>query len=185
MRTIQLSVDDDLHGPGEMHWTAPKPAPEGTEDSVDKVRGGMQQLWSGFFQSWNAYLSGDLLSLDPRSGVERTPAGFHVSTRSGDSGAEELFSEQLVLQSVHVTTARLESTMLPAFTPSAQGLLLTSLRSSYQQPPGAEPTKVETGIHYAPVNGFQLPSDVTISVGPANFDFQLGNCTVKTQLTQR
>lgn len=185
LRTIQLSVDDDLHGTGEMHWTAATPAPEGTEDSVGKVRDGMQQLWSGFFQSWNGFFTGGLLALDNKASVEKTPAGYRVATRDGESLAEEFYNDKLVLQSVHVATPRLESTMAPTFSPSSQGLLVTAIRSIYRQPPTAEPTEVTMGLTYAPVNTFQLPSELTVSVGPANFDFHLGNCTVKTQLTPK
>ncbi len=185
LRTIQLPLDDDLHTGGELHWAAPAPPPEETEDSVGKVRGGFQQMWSGFFQSWNGFLSGDMVSLDAKSTVERTAAGYHVAARNGPGLAEEQYDNNLLLQSIHVSTPTLDSRLTPSFTPTAHGLLVSAIRSVYKQPPNAEPTEVVMKVNYAPVSTFQLPSEVVISVGPANFDFHLVNCTVKTKLTQK
>ena len=184
-RTIQLSVDDTLHGAGELHWAAPAPPPEGTEDSVDKVRGGFQGMWSGFFQSWNSFLTGDMVSLDAKSLVEHTPAGYHVAAQNGPGLAEEQYDDNLLLQSVHVTTPTLDNLETLTFSRTPQGWLVSSIRSVYKQAPSAEPTEVLTKVSYAPVSGFQLPSEVTISVGPANFDFHLVNCTVRTRLTPK
>lgn len=184
LQSVALSVDDDLQGSGELHWQAPAPPPDGTEDSVGKIRDGMRQMWAGFFQSWNSFMTGDLITVDPQSKVERTASGFHVATRESGGLAEEQFDPNLVLTSVHISTSTLESTIHPTFAPGPQGLLVTAIRSSYQQPPSAPPTEVTMGLRYSAVNNFQLPSELNVAVGPAQFSFQLVNCTVQTQITQ-
>lgn len=185
LRTIQLTVDDDLHSGGELHWAAPAPAPQETEDSVSKVRGGFQQMWSGFFQSWNGFLSGDMVTLDANSTVEHTATGYHLAVRNGASLAEEQYDNNLLLQTVHVSTPSLDSLVSPTFTTTPHGLLVSGFRTVYKQPPTAEPTEVLMKVNYAPVSNFQIPSSLSIAVGPANFDFGLVNCTVKTKLTQK
>lgn len=179
LRTIQLAVDDDLQGTGELHWVAPTPAPEGTEESVGKIRDGMQQMWSGFFQSWNGFLTGNMVTLDTTSAVTRANGGYHVTAHTKAGLAEEQYDDKLVLQTVHVATPVLDSTVSPGFTPSPQGLLVTTIRSAYKQPPSLDVTEVLMKVTYAPVDKFQLPSELAVSVGPANFDFHLANCTVK------
>ena len=185
LQTIQLSVDDDLRGSGELHWNAPSPPPDNTEDSVSKIRDGMQQMWSGFFQSWNGFITGDLVTLDAKATAEHTPAGYHVAVRTGPGLAEETFDNTLLLKSVHVTTPTLESTVTPTFTPGPQGLLVTGIASSYKQPPSAPPTEVRMDVQYGPVGTFQLPSALRVNVGPASFEYKLANCTVATQLTSK
>ncbi len=185
LKTIQMSIDDDLHGGGELHWSAPAPAPEDAEASVGKIREGMQQVWSGFFQSWNSFATGDLVTLDARATTERTSDGYHVAVRTGPGLAEELYDSNLLLKTVRVTTPTLESIITPTFSPSAHGLLLTAVSSSYKQPPTAQPVEVTMKVGYATVGTFQLPSELSVSVGPANFDYHLVNCTVQTQLTQK
>lgn len=185
LRTIQLTVDDTLRGTGELHWTAPAPPPDGTEDSVNKMRSGFQQIWSGFFQSWNGFFTGDMVTLDSKATVEHTPAGFHVAVRNGPGLAEEQYDNNLLLQKVHVGTPTLDSTVLPSFTPTPQGLLVTSFRSTYRQQDAAAAVDVLMNVRYAPVSSFQLPSEVTVSVGPASFDFHLANCTVQTKLSPK
>ncbi len=184
-RTVQLSVDDKLRGGGEVHWVAPTPPPDGTEDSVTKVRDGFQQMWSGFFQSWNGFVTGDMVTLDTKSVVDRNATGYHVSAQVGPGLAEEQYDDKLLLQSVHVTTPSLDSTVKPGFTPTPQGLLVSSIRSIYRQPPRPDVTEVLMKLNYAPVSGFQIPSELIVTVGPANFDFHLANCTVQTKLTSR
>ncbi len=185
LQSIKLSIEDDLHTGGRLNWTAPGPEPDGTEDSVDKVRGGLQQLWSGFFQTWNGFVTGDIVTLDTKSTVEQTAAGFHVRTGTSANFAEEQFDPKLLLQSVHVTTPDYDSTIAPTFLPGTRGLLVTSMRSQYRKPPASDPTEVVMQVTYAPVNSFELPAEVKVAVGPAAFDFHLINCTVRTQLSQK
>ena len=185
LQSVQLSVDDDLHGAGELHWVAPAPAPENNEDAIGKVRGGMQQIWAGFAQSWNGYMTGELVSLDAKATVEHTGDGFHVAVRNGAQLAEEQYDYKLLLQTVHVSTPAQETTISPTFAASPAGLLVSSLRSSFRQPPSAPPTELLMTLHYAPVGAFQLPAELLVRVGPASFDFHLANCTVKTELKEK
>lgn len=185
LKTIQLSVDDELRGTGELHWNAPSPPPDSTEESVAKIRGGMQQIWSGFFQSWNGFITGDLLLLDAKATVERTSDGYHVAVRTGPSLAEEVFDSNLLLKTVQVTTPTLESVLSPEFTPSPGGLLVTTIASSYKQPPSTVATEVKMSIVYARVGTYQLPSELRVAVGPANFAYHLGICTVQMPITAR
>ncbi len=185
LESIHLSVDDDLRGRGEMHWNATSPAPDTTGASVSKIRDGMQQLWSGFFQSWNGFATGDLMTPDQRSVVEKTSDGYQVSVRTGADLATEQFGQDLTLKSVHVITASLESNITPSFTKGPQGLMVTSLASSYRQPPTAQPTDVTMDISYGPVGTFQLPATLAVAVGPAHFQYRLQNCTVQSQLTNK
>ncbi len=185
LQAVKLSIDDDLRGQGRLNWTAPGPEPDGTEDSVEKVRGGLQQLWSGFFQTWNGFFTGDIVTLDTKSIVEQTAAGYHVLTGTSADFAEEQYDPKLLLLSVHVATPEYDSTIVPTFVPGVHGLTVTSMRSQYRKPPAADPTAVVMQVKYAPVADFQLPAEVKIAVGPAAFDFHLVNCTVRSQLTAK
>ncbi len=185
LRTIKLSVTDDLNGTGQLLWVAPTTAPDASEQSVAQIRSGLQALWSGFFQSWNGFYTGDLVSLgDSKTTVERTANGYHVFTSQGGKLAEESYNGSLVLLSLHVATPTLDSNLTPIFVDTAQGRLVTNLNSIVKQPPSAPGVTVDMTLHYAPVNGFQLPSALSINVGgTTNFDFTLSNCTVRTQLS--
>ena len=185
LQSVKLSIDDDLRGQGSLNWTAPGPEPDGTEDSIEKIRGGLQQLMSGFFQTWNGFFTGDIVTLDTTSTVEQTPAGFHVRTGNSADFAEEQFDPKLILQTVHVATPEYDSTIAPTFLQGPHGLLVTSMRSQYRKPPASDPIDVVMGVTYAPVASFQLPSEIKVSVGPAAFDFHLINCTVRSQLSTK
>ena len=186
LRSVKLTMSDDLNAGGQLQWAAPTTAPDASEESIAQIRSGMQAMWSGFFQSWNGFLTGDLVSLgDNQTTVERTSSGgFHVFTTKGGKVAEEFFDKNLVLLSLHVSTPTLDSNLTPIFLDSAQGRLVTDLNSVVKQPPSAAGTTVDMQVGYAAVNGFQLPSTLQIDVGGTTaFDFTLSNCTVNTKLS--
>ena len=185
LRSIKLSVTDDLNGSGALHWTAPTTAPDASEASISQIRGSMQALWTGFFQSWNGFMTGDLVSAgDNQTTVERTPSGYHVFSRKNGGVAEETYSGDFTMQSLHVSTSQLDVVLMPAFEVTPHGRLVTGWSSVVRQPPTATGTAIKTAIQYVPVNGFQLPSAVTIEVArTAIFSFTLSNCTVKMQLS--
>ncbi len=184
LRSIKLSVDDDLRGAGALHWTAPTPAPDASEASITQIRTGFEGMWSGFFQTWNGFASGELLSVSDNTRIERTAEGFHLSARTGANLAEEQFNNDLLLQTLHVATPTLDSTTTPTFVDTPHGRVVTVLHSLYRQPPTAPGTEIKMTVSYVPVNTFQLPSELIIEVvGTAIFDFHLANCTVRTQLT--
>ena len=185
LRSIKLSVDDDLHGTGELHWAAPTPAPEASEAAVGQIRNGMGQMWHGFFQSWNGFYTGEIVSVsDNKTAVERTGDGYHLSSHDASGLAEEQYDSRFVLQSLHVATPQVDSTTTPVFTDTPNGRIVTQLNSMYKTPATAPGAEVKMAVQYAPVNGFQIPSEVTVEVvGTASFDFHLSGCTVRTQLT--
>ncbi len=185
LRSIKLSVTDDLNSTGELHWVAPTTAPDASEASIGQIRSGMQALWGGFFQSWNGFMTGDLVSIaDKNTTVERTANGFHVFSSQNGKVAEETYSGDFTMESLHVSTPQTDNMLSPVFEVTPRGRLVTNLNSVVKQPPTAPGTTINTTIHYAPVNGFQLPAEVLINVaGTASFDFGLNNCTVKMQVT--
>ena len=185
LRSIKLVITDDLNGGGELQWTAPTTAPDASEASIAQIRGGIQAMWSGFFQSWNGFMTGDLLSLaDKQTAVERTAGGYRVFANQSGKVAEETYDKDFTLLSLHVSTPQLDSNLTPIFQRSPQGRLVTNLNSVVKQPPTAPGTNVDMTVHYAPVNNFQLPSELLIDVaGTAKFDFTMTNCTVRTQLS--
>lgn len=112
--------------------------------------------------------------------------GYHVFTRQGARVAEEQYSADFTLESLHVSTPQIDSVLSPVFERTPRGRLITQLNSTVKRPPSAATMGVKMDIRYAEVNGFQLPSALDIDVaGTAKFSFRLSNCTVRTQLTAR
>ncbi|MGI4827065.1 MAG: hypothetical protein ACRYFU_02595 [Janthinobacterium lividum] len=186
LQSIKLSVTDDLHGTGSLEWLAPTTAPDASEASITQIRTGLQGLWSGFFQSWNGFYNGELISQTDNTSVERTANGYHVFTRQGARLAEEQYSNDLTLETLHVGTPEIDSVLSPVFERTPRGRVVTQLNSIVKRPPTAAGTSVKMAVQYAEVNGFQLPSALDINVaGAADFSFRLANCTVRTQLTDK
>jgi hypothetical protein len=181
LQSIRLSVTDDLKSSGSLDWSAPAPPPDPGDNSVDQIRSGFQSLVTGFFETWNGFYTGSIISPDVHAVVDRTSNGFHVFAHEPTRTADELFSPDFTLRSLHVSTPSFDSTLQPSFTNTPQGRLVTALSSTISQPPTAPASTVNMTIHYAPVGGFQIPSELLINVpGTASFDFHFENCTVRT-----
>ena len=185
LQSIKLSVSDDLNSSGALEWTAPTPPPDGSEQSVAQIRTGLQTVIKAFFQSWNGFYTGEMVSVtDNNTSVEHGANGYVLSARQGGKLAEELFSNDFTMLSLHVVTPDVDSTLTPVFQQTPGGRLVTGLNSTVKQPPAAQRTNIDIAVHYAAVNGFQLPSELRIDVaGTAHFDFELSGCTVRTRLT--
>ncbi len=187
LQNIKLTVTDDVNGSGSIHWNAPVPPSDVNPDSIAKLHSSLQALWTDFFDTWNGLYSGDLLSLnDDKTTVDRTPSGYHVFARDNGRIAEESYTGDFTLQSVHVSTPGLDRTVTPRFERTPKGRLITAWDSTVKQPPTAPGTTVSTTVHYAPVQGFQIPSDVRMDVaGTATFNFQLTGCSVNAKPTAK
>jgi hypothetical protein len=90
LRTVHLSVVDQLKGKGSMEWSDTGVPPEGKEEGMKQMRDGLQTMVSGFFQSWNAYMNGSMVPL-PDSSVEVTiaEAGIHLHGAPGNVKFDE------------------------------------------------------------------------------------------------
>lgn len=181
LRGIKLTVTDDLNGEGELHWSAPAAAPQSSEDSIAQIRGGIEQMWTGFFQSWNGLYGADVITMvDSTTTVDRTENGYHAFSREGGKLAEETFGGDFTLLSLHVSTPEADTVLTPKFQNTPQGRLVKGWSSTVKQPPTAPGMTLNMTVQYATVNGFQIPSEVLMDVvGMASFDFHLSGCTVK------
>src|SRR6185437_16039610 len=84
LHSIHLAVADDLNGDGKLEWATSAATPKGKEDSVAKMKDGMQQMMIGFFTSWNAYMNGNMVPVpDSTTTVTDNADGFRLHAASG------------------------------------------------------------------------------------------------------
>jgi hypothetical protein len=176
LQSTKLSLDDDLTGVGSLNWTPP--ATGDMDDSVGKIRAGMQQMIGGFFQSWNPFLNGSYIpTLDATTTAKAEGAGVLVHTGDASSTVDEHFDKNMVLTEMHVTTPALDVTAHPTFISTPKGLLISTLKSEVHQPPTAPALNVTMASTYAPVAAYQIPATLTFSVqNVGDFNFTLSAC---------
>lgn len=181
LKSVHLSVSDDLQGKGGLEWTEPGPPPEGTADGEGKMRDGMKQMVGGFFQSWNAYMNGSMVPVaDPASTVTPDGDGLHLHAVSEGVTLDEHFDKTNTLDLTHVVTPAMDVTAYPTYSSTPDGLIVTSIRSIVKQPPTATPTEITMSTTYATVATFQIPATMRFEIkNVGTFLFALSGCTVK------
>jgi len=181
LQSTKLSVDDDLTGAGFLNWIQP---PTGDmDDSVGKIRGGMQQMISGFFQSWNPFLNGSYIpTLDATTTAKAEGDGILVHSGDASNEVDEHFDKNMLLTEMHVTTSALDVKARPTFLDTPKGRLISVLKSEVHQPPTAPALEVTMSSTYAPAATYQLPATLTFSVqNVGDFVFKLSACQVNAK----
>ena len=181
LNSIKLSLDDNLTGTGSLNWVAPSGSAS-PDDSTEKIRGGMLQMVSGFFQSWNPFMNGSYIpKLDATTTAK--PEGDGLLIHSGDdaTNVNEHFDKTMLLTDMHVITSGVDVDAHPTFLETPRGRIISVLKSEVHQPPTAPAMMVTMSTTYAPVSTYQLPSTLTFTVqNVGDFLFKLSACKINT-----
>jgi len=182
LRTVQLGVTDDLKGAGQLEWTASATPPPGQEDSAAKMKDGMQQMMTGFFSSWNAYMNGSMVPApDATTTVTETPDGLRMHATAPDADVTELFDKNMLLTEAHVVQTTSDVFAYPTYIDTPDGRVVTAIRTVYRQPPTAPPAELTLNIAYAPVQNFRLPESLSYELKNIGaFAFKFSACSVQT-----
>lgn len=165
LQAVHLSVSDQLKGNGSLDWVDTAAPPDGKEDSIKQMREGFQTMMTGFFQSWNAYLNGSMVTL-PDNTVTLTAVGdgMHLSGKADSMTIDEDFDKNTLLTQVNVISPAVKVLARPTFANTSDGLIVSSISNVINQPPTAPQQETEISIDYANVESFQLPSHIAMNV---------------------
>lgn len=182
LRTVHLTVSDDLNGDGHLEWTTSGAPPAGKEDSIAKMKDGMQQMMVGFFTSWNAYMNGNMVPLpDSTTTITESADGFTLHAASGGADVTELFDKNLLLTDAHVVQTASDVHAYPTYTDTPDGRIVSAIRLVYRQPPTAPPAELNIQVAYAPVESFRLPAQLDYELkNVGSFEFKFSACSVAT-----
>jgi hypothetical protein len=165
LRTVHLAVDDSLHGKGELEWTNMADPPSEKKAAMQQMQEGLQITVSGFFQTWNAYMNGDMVPLpDSTLSITKSGDGVHLSGTSKDTTFDEEYDKNMLLTKVMVAGPTLTVLARPTYSSTEDGLLLSSVTSLIHQPPTAPETEATFRIEYAKVDSYQIPSHIAVDI---------------------
>jgi hypothetical protein len=182
LRTVKLTVTDELNGEGHLEWTASGTPPTGKEDSLAKMKEGMQQMMVGFFSSWNAYMNGNMVPLpDSTTTITESADGFNLHASSAGTEVTEIFDKNLLLTEAHVVQASSDVHAYPTYDDTPDGRVVSLIRTVYRQPPTAPPAELSIRVSYAPVQSFRLPAQLNYELKNVGaFEFKFSACSVQT-----
>lgn len=182
LQSARLSVTDDLKSGGRLEWANTAVPPEGKEASVTQMKNGMQQMVTGFFDTWNGYMNGSMVPIpDATTTISAVDDGLHLHATATAMDVNESFDKNLLLTEAHVVTPEMDATAYPTFADTPDGRVVSSIRSSIRQPPTAPGMEVSFAVTYANVSNFRLPETLTLEVKNVGaFKFKLSGCSVNT-----
>lgn len=163
--TVHLAVSDDLHGAGSLEWTSTDAPPENINAPVTQIRDGLKTAVAGFFQSWNAYVNGSMVPLaDPTVSLAKSGDGMHLTATDRGMTIDEDFDKNMLLTQAVVVSPSVKVIAIPIFTPTSDGLLVSTVQNKVNQPPTAPETDATFRIDYARVDAFQIPSRIIFDI---------------------
>lgn len=133
-------------------------------NGLKQVYSGMEQMATGFFQTWSAY------TISPAFPDEATPfeinaigSDYVISYKEGAAEVTTTMAKDYAISSMRVKTAEFDSTIKPQFKKIPKGLLLSGYQALYRGATPADATDLDVTIDYQEINGLQFPQEVSLS----------------------
>ena len=139
---------------------------------MDQVYGGMDQMLTGFFQTWHPFMLQTPFS-SPGKALNLEEAGDTVRVRwveEENIKVDILMDRSYAVTEMKVNSPAFDSVIYPVFDRQREGLVLSSYEADYKDKSGGPRIHVKVLIKYRPIQGLLVPSDLdlTAQVGEAN-----------------
>jgi hypothetical protein len=182
LNSVQLSLNDKLRGNGSLEWSDTSAPQEPVKSAAAQMKEGLSQMVSGFFDSWNGFLSGTMVPLPDKTTI-LTPQGrgMHLHAGQGQTILDEDYDENMLLTNIHAVSGAIDAKIAPAFTETSDGRIISSIQGEYRQPATAPPVYLTMGVEYGQVNGYRLPNKIHYQLkNVLQMDINLSGCTTNS-----
>ncbi len=149
---------------------------------LSQIYSGMEQMTTGFFQTWTAFsLSPALPEAGADYQLETTAAEYRISYKEGAADIVTILDRDYAINYLKTTTPEFDSTLRPQFRKSSRGWLLSGYQATYVGKSAAETTELQIAIDYQTVSDFQLPQKLdlkgTYGGSPFHVEVTFSGCT--------
>lgn len=177
LKGIHFSVDVDSDGTAKVGHNEISADNDAMAKGLAQVYSGMEQMTSGFFQTWAVFVVHPAL---PEEGtdfdLETGPSQYHLAYKEGGGKAAEAgkpadasataidvtMTKLFVIDAVKVAAENFKSTLKPRFTKTPKGYLLTGYDAEYQGSGGNDRTELHVEMENQNVSGFQVPQKLLL-----------------------
>jgi hypothetical protein len=174
LKQLQFTVSLGTSGSAKVTHTAVTPVNDEMAKGLNQIFGGMEQMVSGFFDTWSPFMVGSPLpAADSNYQLEELPNQWNLSYKEGKADVAATMNKGLGIKAVKVTTAEFNSSIQPKFFRTPRGLVLTGYHAEYYGKSPDEATKLNVWIGYQEVDGLQLPETLSLGGSYGRDPFQI------------
>ncbi|HJW32597.1 MAG TPA: hypothetical protein VJ505_04445 [Holophagaceae bacterium] len=160
---IHFTLVLNREGKASISHTTVEAENEHVAEGLKQIYGGMEQMATGFFQTWTMFM------LRPPLPEPSTPfkleelGGWYVLRyREGEVQIETTLGKDLVISSVKTLAPGFNSSLTPRFVKSPKGLVLVGYQATYRTPTGTDATDLDVGIANQEVGGLTFPGKLDL-----------------------
>jgi hypothetical protein len=172
LKQLRFAVSLGTTGSAKVTHTTVAASNEEMAKRLNQIYGGMEQMVSGFFDTWAPFMvTSPLPEADSNYRLDERSGEWNLSYEEGPAQVATTLSKDLAIRALRVTTPDFDSTLRPQFFLSPQGFLLSGYQAEYNGKSPGEATKVNARIAYQEIEGLQLPRTLGLdgSYGASTF----------------
>jgi hypothetical protein len=160
------------------------PADQKSMTDLNQTISGMEEVLTGFSHTMSSYLfTSPFPKIDGEYKLEEKQDGYELSYREGPFDVETMMRKDFGIVQSKVVGPAFAGTIKPQLMKTDLGFLVTGYEGTYQPASESTAMRVSTQIDYKVVEGFQLPSkltvDTTASGSTHRIEFQFTDYQVK------
>src|SRR5215471_12820680 len=132
--------------------------------ALKRIYGGMEEMTSGFFDTWNRFLLGSPFpEVTSEYQLQVKGPQYLLTYRDGTSDIVNTMGRDFAINDLKVTTAESDRSFQPKLTKTPKGYLLAGWEASYTTQNPGEATQLKVLIDYQTVDGFQMLNTLNLS----------------------
>ncbi|MDA8154831.1 MAG: hypothetical protein M0Z52_00025 [Actinomycetota bacterium] len=152
--------------------------------ALEQIYGGMEQMTSGFFDTWKLFmLNRPLPEANSEYKLETAgPQQYLLTYKEGTADIATNMGQNFAISNLKVVTPQFNSSIQPSFTTSPDGYILSAYTADYTSGNPAEATKLNVTMDYQVVQGLQMLKDLSLSGtyggNPFGVNLTFSDCTL-------
>ena len=165
------------------HIFTEAPATQEIGDRLQKISAGMEQVVSGFFQTWSSLMIKSPFSGSPDDyQLEENSDGYHLIADAANTHVEIVLDRGFTPTSVVVRSSEFDGTVHPHFEKLKDESILRSYEATYKTN-GGSAQDLTVKVDYQDVEGLALPRTIeaimALPQGHIDAPITLSNCQAK------
>jgi hypothetical protein len=174
LKQLQFTVSLGRSGSAKITHTTVTAANDQMAQGLNQIYTGMEQMVTGFFQTWSPFMLGSPLpEAEGDFQMEEKAGQWNLTYKDGTANVVTTMGKNFAIQELKVITDEFTSTIQPGFTSTPKGFLLTGYQADYHGKSPSDTTQLKVGIAYQDVNGLQLPKKLDLSGSYGGSPFQM------------